>query len=109
MPYNFIHGLRILHPLQDRTVTKKRQKQKQKNSTRHKIERLLSKKQWVGVPLGVNILRPSLTLPVTVTLTPLVTDTVSPFMTFQDGHILAKMKFPVFSLCYKIFPCVIFT
>ena len=27
----------------------------------------------------------------------------------QGGHILAKMKFPVFSLCYKNFPCVIFT
>ena len=27
----------------------------------------------------------------------------------QGGHILAKMKFPVFSLCYINFPCVIFT
>ena len=27
----------------------------------------------------------------------------------QGGHILAKMKFPVFSLCYIHFPCVIFT
>ena len=26
----------------------------------------------------------------------------------QGGHILAKMKFPVFSLCYRNFPCVIF-
>ena len=26
----------------------------------------------------------------------------------QGGHILAKMKFPVFSLSYKNFPCVIF-
>ena len=28
--------------------------------------------------------------------------------TMQDGHILAKMKFPEFSLCYINFPCVIF-
>ena len=27
----------------------------------------------------------------------------------QGGHILAQMKFPVFSLCYINFPCVIFT
>ena len=27
----------------------------------------------------------------------------------QGGHILAKIKFPVFSLCYINFPCVIFT
>ena len=27
----------------------------------------------------------------------------------QGGHILAKMKFPVFSLCYINFPCVFFT
>ena len=27
---------------------------------------------------------------------------------FQGGHILAKIKFPEFSLCYKNFPCVIF-
>ena len=27
----------------------------------------------------------------------------------QLGHILAKMKFPVFSLCYINFPCDIFT
>ena len=27
----------------------------------------------------------------------------------QGGHILAEMKFPVFSLCYINFPCVIFT
>ena len=26
----------------------------------------------------------------------------------QGGHILAKIKFPVFSLCYINFPCVIF-
>ena len=28
---------------------------------------------------------------------------------WQGGHILAKIKFPVFSLCYINFPCVIFT
>ena len=27
----------------------------------------------------------------------------------QGGHIVAKMKFPEFSLCYINFPCVIFT
>ena len=27
---------------------------------------------------------------------------------WQGGHILAKMKFPVFSLCHINFPCVIF-
>ena len=27
----------------------------------------------------------------------------------QGGHILAKIKFPEFSLCYISFPCVIFT
>ena len=27
----------------------------------------------------------------------------------QGGHILAKIKFPVFSLCYINFPCAIFT
>ena len=27
----------------------------------------------------------------------------------QGGHILDKMKFPVFSLSYINFPCVIFT
>ena len=37
-----------------------------------------------------------------------VTYTVMHLM-FQGGHILAKIKFPVFSLCYKNFPCVIFT
>ena len=26
----------------------------------------------------------------------------------QGGHTVAKMKFPVFSLCYINFPCVIF-
>ena len=26
----------------------------------------------------------------------------------QGGHILAKIKFPAFSLCYINFPCVIF-
>ena len=26
----------------------------------------------------------------------------------QGGHIVAKMKFPVFSLCYINFPCIIF-
>ena len=30
-------------------------------------------------------------------------------MAGQGGHILAKMKFPVFSMCYKNFPRVIFT
>ena len=29
-------------------------------------------------------------------------------MELQGGHILAKMNFPEFSLCYKNFPCVIF-
>ena len=26
----------------------------------------------------------------------------------QVGHIRAEIKFPVFSLCYKFFPCVFF-
>ena len=39
MPYNFMHSLRILTSLQDRTVTKKTSKNQK--STRHKIERLL--------------------------------------------------------------------
>ena len=34
--------------------------------------------------------------------------TASTFNVVQGGHILAKMKFPVFSLCYINFPCVIF-
>ena len=29
--------------------------------------------------------------------------------TFQGGHIPAEIKFPVFSLCYELFPCVFFS
>ena len=27
----------------------------------------------------------------------------------QGGHIPAEIKFPVFSLCYDLFPCVFFS
>ena len=30
------------------------------------------------------------------------------FTHYDSGHILGKRKFPVFSLCYRNFPCVIF-
>ena len=38
----------------------------------------------------------------------LVAERIKSLNHVQGGHILAKTKFPVFSLCYINFPCVIF-
>ena len=35
--------------------------------------------------------------------------TVKRYSLHQGGHIPAKIKFPMFSLCYEFFPCVFFS